>query len=151
MKNIDRFNLYAGKILSELYTNFPMPKDLDCLKITTGNSVVDKYGQGFSHENLQEVAENSEVKFAIHTINWLESAGYFTIVRKSNLNIIFYECVLTTKALEVLNAVPESLESSLGAELTDAVKEVSKDATSATIANLVGQFFSGVLKATISP
>ncbi len=103
--NIDLFDDYVAKIFSKLYENFPKPIYL-------------------SPDELTEKEEDRV--FCRCTLEWLEEAGYIWCPTKIDMGV---DAVLSSKGLEALKAIPESLEGkhSIGEGLVNSVKEGAKE------------------------
>lgn len=116
--NIDKFDEIAGRIFADLYSSFPLRHPLGLHAYLDTPNVFDP--DGFTGAELTKDAE-----FVKSTIEWLIhadfiSAGYFH-------GEYFTEVILTPKGLESLKLMPESLTSPAGNQLTDAVKNGSKE------------------------
>ncbi|MFG0584717.1 hypothetical protein ACF8C1_15905 [Pseudomonas sp. zjy_9] len=139
-KNIERFNEMAGKVLGHLYLNFPAPTSFDAetIGLPMGRKVhfLDSSGQAATIVDTGSVTVEEE--FFGHTVRWLRDSGYLTF--SGNYISAFASVVLTSKGLEVLNAVPESIKGgpSLGEQLSDATKsgaaELLRSVTSEALA-----------------
>ncbi|EAQ6128989.1 hypothetical protein AXA88_15535 [Salmonella enterica] len=110
--NIDKFNDLAGRILGELYSVFPCPA-----RLVPGNFY------DFGCQSPDEVLSSDNYLFFVSTVEWLISNGYIAASREQ---VWFSRAVLTEKALETMNQIPESLDPnetrSRGQMLVDAVK-----------------------------
>lgn len=136
--NIKRFDELTGQIFGVLYESFPVLRPL-LLKdlIPDGYSFDEFFGQDIPNEHGE---------FLFACVDWLAESGYLRFKEKVHA-IGYAECVLTSKGLEVLKAIPDSLstESSLGEQLVDASKAGAKS----LIGDLAGQALSiGVKFAT---
>lgn len=129
--NIKRFDETTGQVFSALYESFPVPRGLYIKGfVTDGYSV---------HEHLGVEVPNAEGEFFFACIQWLAEAGYLTF-KDTAQYCGFNNCVLTAKGLEVLKAIPESLQSgpSLGDQLVDATKSGAKS----LLGSIAGQALS---------
>lgn len=126
--NIDRFDEYTALIFARLYATFPTRIDLNDLDVIPGAW---KDGE-FDLDGYQLDAE-----FVRATILWLKDAGYIA-GRPSNSGL--FDAVLTSKGLEVLKAIPASLNSgpSLGDRITDAVKEEGRETMRSLVSEALG-------------
>lgn len=119
--NIERFDEYAGAIFAKLYDTFPLPTELTPYQFVGANL------REPARDGLGTV-QNDNAYFFISCVDWLRSAGYLAIGGSYD-DGTYLDCVLTAKGLEVLKAVPESLQSgpSLGEKLVDASKSGTKE------------------------
>ena len=119
VSNIDKFNEMTGKLLGELYLNFPIPRLLAVEQFV--ESAVE-----WSEERQVDVP-SKDAEFFIATAGWLIGAGYI------NGGVFPYthvaDAVLTAKGLDVLNATPRSLTHahSLREQLAEIAREGSKE------------------------
>lgn len=117
--NIERFDVLVGRVFAELYQFFPVAVHLEAWE----------YRDMFTGVPMQDgwVAMEDGVFFQ-STVLWLGSAGYIEHGISIN-NGDVQNCVLTAKGLEVLKALPASLQSgpSLGEQLVDASKGGAKE------------------------
>jgi len=97
--NIELFNEYTAVIFATLYESFPIPTQLSASDILDRENAAD----------LSDQYDQERVCFA--TIRWLNEAGY--IRYKSDNEMGFQNVVLTPKGLELLKAIPASLENSV--------------------------------------
>ena len=126
--NIKEFNEITAVIFSQLYESFPVERDLDPAAIARV--------LGFStSENLPSGRPYNTV--FIHSLALLIREGF--IYSYANLNR--ERCVLTTKAMAVMNVVPPKLKQPFAAELTEAMRNGSSDANKRKMAELMGNFF----------
>ena len=122
------FNEITAVIFSQLYGSFSVERDLDPAAIA----------------NVLGVSTSTN----------LPSGRSFNIVFISTLGRLIHEgfvhsyghlhkerCVLTTKAMAVMNVVPPKLKQPFAAELTEATKNGSSDANKKKMAELMGSFF----------
>lgn len=93
-KNIDRFNQLTQKILGILNECFPMSA------ILNANTLGLEMGKFAGSDRLL----SNDESFLAATLGWLEGEG---IVRHTSGEAIY---ALTLKGLEILDAVPESLQ-----------------------------------------
>lgn len=87
MDNIKTFDLYVGKILAFLYTEFPCKCELN-------------YKSDFGEVN-------AKIMFA--TLIWLKDSGFIDFESTINDDFI-YNAILSPKGLELLKQKPQSLE-----------------------------------------
>uniref|UniRef100_UPI003CEE7963 hypothetical protein n=1 Tax=Pseudomonas aeruginosa TaxID=287 RepID=UPI003CEE7963 len=81
----------------------------------------------------------AEEVFLYHTGHWLAEAGYLGY-KNTFFSYQFYGARLTTKGLEVLKAVPESLNQgqSFGESLMQASKDGSKELLKGVVSEALG-------------
>lgn len=125
VSNIEKFDDMVGKVFAELYLSFPLPHALqaeDFMESTTRR-----------HDVYEMDLPSDDAEFFIATAEWLIQSGfiygeprYYTHVEKA---------VLTAKGLEVLHAIPNSLDTgpSLGARMADAAKTGGKETLRALV------------------
>ena len=130
VSNIEIFNDLTGRILAELYLNFPLPSYLEA------EAFVESAMQ--MSEQLGMEMPTKDAEFFIATSEWLIRAGYIhgDVSRYTYVS----DAVLTAKGLEVLNAIPKSLTSgpSLGEQLADAAKEGGKETIKGLVTEVLG-------------
>ncbi|HBC3450934.1 TPA: hypothetical protein KDY51_004851 [Vibrio parahaemolyticus] len=126
MKNIDLFNLAVGEILGTCYESFP---EREMLSVP----IIFHKIKGFYPEYTGE--EATEFEFYAHriiksTVEWLRDSGYLWVEKEIVCEIYDFEgVVLTPKSLELLSALPESLDSTetVGEKLAKGLSKVGKD------------------------
>lgn len=123
--NIERFDEYVGIVLGHLYRQFPVPVLIDAELIGIDTSLHLREGPGGMGAVVEHLLFPDE-QFFLHSIQWLVDAGYIQAKRSGDR---FSGAVLTSRGLEVLKALPASLQSgpSLGEQLVDASKAGAKD------------------------
>ena len=127
--NIDAFNHAAAIVFAVLYESFPVPAGL-------------QYGDNseFAEGPTREVYEG--------TVEWLEAEGYIRIQKTlkalGHQSSIYHNAILTTRGLEVLRAVPESVKEKtpLGERISKALKDGGKD----LIAGLIKEALSAAVR-----
>ncbi|ETN93197.1 hypothetical protein U062_01082 [Gammaproteobacteria bacterium MOLA455] len=109
LNNIEIVNGVVGKIFGHLYENFPVPVTIETNKFPAELVEEDEF-DGFWA--VREIAEA--------TVPWLVDAGY---IKVNAIDQIYYEGVLTAKALEILK-IPDALnsEETFGEKLVDTSK-----------------------------
>lgn len=130
--NIERFDEITGLIFAALYKSFPVPTELSPMQLVGANlREPAKDGLG--------TIQNDNAFFFVSCLEWLQAADYL-VIGTSYEGGTYLDCVLTAKGLEVLKAVPESLQQgpSLGEQLMDA----SKSGTKELVRGVVGQALS---------
>lgn len=124
MDNITLFNQYCGKILSMLYSEFPLKVDLKASDFT--HKAIDA-------ETLTDPKEN-ELFFA--TIDFLRQENLIVFAKKDNLEYI-HQCSLTIKGLNLLNQIPKSLQESYGNLLKKYAINASSEALSVIVSKIL--------------
>ena len=122
MSNIDRFNECSTRLFATLYENFPLKVRLDYHAWLQGEPAGDGARVDLDDFSLCQA-----------TVEWLDEAGYITV---KHYTARFADGVsLAAKGLEVLKAVPSSLEArqSVG----DAMVAFSKGAVRMTATELM--------------
>lgn len=141
LSNIERFDYIVVQALAELYGRFPVRGAL-----LANRFILSDDGQpieALSPQDEQELGFDDpghfyfvQKAFAFETLRWLVEAGYVSGEPKGEAYII--DAVLTAKGLEVLRAVPDSLQSSLGEQIQAAAKGGAGEAVRALIGQVVG-------------
>ena len=93
MKNIDKFDIYSGKILALLLENFPIATEIEIMRDVIKD----------------ENAPQKEQEFVYHTLKALQEYGFINYQDYTIGGELFTDVRLTLKALEVLKATPKSL------------------------------------------
>jgi hypothetical protein len=124
--NIEKFDVTVGKAFALLYESFPLPRPLLAGAFVGEDNVIDK-------TSFTEAELTNDAEFFMASIQWLIDAEY--ISSKERWLIGFREVVLTAKGLEVLKAVPDSLQGPIGERLAAAAKTEGRE----VIRSLVGQ------------
>ncbi|EHD22630.1 MULTISPECIES: hypothetical protein [Brenneria] len=125
--NIEKFNELVGIIFAKLYESFPLKRDL---------FTDDILGKEFLASNSQEIGTSAEDEiFFLDSIDWLLMSGYIVGARSSGG---CHNVVLTAKGLEVLKAVPQSLNSPLGERIVAAVNAEGRKALSSLVSQALG-------------
>lgn len=121
LPNIQRFNEYTGAILASLYEHFPVRKSLLPRNFIEGGAAAVMVPDDHLGER-----QSDEAVFFMATVQWLVDAGY--VQCKKAFHDYAADATLTAKALEALNALPDSLsgKQSLGERLVGAVKDGGK-------------------------
>lgn len=130
---MDVFNSNAALIFARLYDEFPSPIGLSPVSF-----LGEELGQPDEWGGLCEEAE--AIRDALH---WLYAEGF---VRGQHHAYGLLSAVLTKKAFEVLQRVPEGLQASFGQRLKQSVK----DGARGTMAELVRQVVASAIKAGVS-
>ncbi|RWT41912.1 hypothetical protein [Aeromonas caviae] len=141
ISNIERFDAIVVRALAELYGNFPVRKVLPANRFILSDD-----GQSIDGLSAQDEAQLWDVdhhnpyfaqkEFAFETLHWLVDAGYVLGTPEESAYIV--DAVLTAKGLEVLRAVPDSLQGSLGERIQEAAKSGASDVVRALVGQVVG-------------
>lgn len=121
VSNIERFDEVTGLIFATLYKAFPLPTELSPMQFG-GTNLYEPASDGFG------TVQNEDAHFFVASLDWLCSAGYLSVGSQFD-DGTYLDCILTAKGLEVLKAVPESLQTgpSLGEKLVAASKSGTKE------------------------
>lgn len=125
--NIDQFNEITGQVFAHLYQAFPIPTELRPSSIGLLEAAPGDYDHESGIVSGAEEKSHAEMVFK-HSVDWLIRTGYLTC-RQYPGSDVFEAAVLTAKGLEVLNAVPGSLQqkASIGEQLAEASKSGGKE------------------------
>ncbi|TND54293.1 hypothetical protein [Aeromonas dhakensis] len=143
VSNIERFDAIVVLALADLYSRFPVRQYLASSKfiVTEEGEHID----GVSPEAEGELfAEDPYLKdpyfkrrnFAFESLRGLVDAGYIHGTPAAYNGI--ENAVLTAKGLEVLKAIPDSLQGSLGERLVEAVKADSREVGRTVLGQIFG-------------
>lgn len=118
--NIHLFNQVVAYCFSGLYTSFPIPTTIDLKNINTESEV-------------------SKIFFK-STVVWLKDTGYIVFSNVDASHTRVFNCVLTAKGLEVLNATPDGLKikHTLGDTLGECLKQGAKEQAVDTVKKILG-------------
>ncbi|AEF54045.1 hypothetical protein Mar181_0996 [Marinomonas posidonica IVIA-Po-181] len=118
---MDRFNEVTAKIFAKLYEKFPIEIDIHIDEFTD-ESAADFYvavdAGGF-------FLPDGDVELVQHTVRWLVREGYIHLECEQMSS--FAGCTLTSKGLQTLNKIPQSLDRSYGEKLIEAIKDQGTD------------------------
>jgi len=143
VSNIERFDTIVVLALAELYSRFPVPQYLASSKfiVTEDGEHIDGLspeaeGLLFDEDPYLKDPYFKRREFAFESLRWLVDAGYLhgTPVAYDGIN----NAVLTAKGLEVLKAIPDSLQGSLGERLVEAVKADSREVGRTVLGQIIG-------------
>lgn len=143
VSNIERFDTIVVLALAELYTRFPVRQYLASSKF-----IVTEDGEHI--DGLPPEAERlmfdkdphlndpyfKRKEFAFDSLRWLVDAGFIHGTPSEYTGIS--NAVLTAKGLEVLKAIPDSLQGSLGERLVEAVKADSREVGRSVLGQIIG-------------
>ncbi|WP_146144330.1 hypothetical protein [Photobacterium sp. GB-1] len=129
MNNIDAFNIAVAEILGECYREFPLRVRLS--KLDIGETI--KIAMGDDPDGVHNLSEK-EYEIAEEAMNWLMEAGYIWS-REPDNRISMEGVTLSPKGLEILNAVPETLQEkkTLGDLISGGVKTIGKDVATTSV------------------
>jgi hypothetical protein len=136
LDNIQRFNLIAVHLFSQLHATFPVPQEIDPSAL--GHSAVP--------ENASEQAAWDMGVEATDTLTWLEEEGFIRIQARA-LGGQMYGVRLTLKAMSILGQVPASVSQttvkrSLISRMKDAVATASASAATEAATGLMTELFT---------
>ncbi|HBP0981753.1 hypothetical protein [Pseudomonas aeruginosa] len=129
--NIERFDEITGLVLGKLYENFPVP-----IYLLVKNFVDDGYKM---NEALGVETITKDGEFLLASISWLASSGYLLYEERIH-HQGFRGAVLTAKGLEVLKAMPASLQ--VGPSLGEKLVVASKVGTKEVLRGVVSEVLS---------
>ena len=135
MDNIDTFNLAAGEILGRCYAGFPAPIILDYREIVG----VLRQAEDVDHEPDNIHFNDPHFKALEHSLSWLVRADYIWVEHVHG-NILEHSIRLSPLGLNVLNAVPDSLQvrETFGERLAKGAGQLGKEAISTTVSAVLG-------------
>jgi hypothetical protein len=126
--NIERFNVLTGAIFAKLYEEFPEPTNLSAMD--------------FAEQLKIGGSDFVSVRFFTSTVEWLADHGYLKRGTTVGQGLVT-NCVLTARTLELLSALPSSLESeSEQPSLGDQLITATKDGVTEKITELTRTFLS---------
>lgn len=128
--NIEKFNEIVGIIFGKLYESFPLKIDLLSIEVI-GEPL--QYSDGIYSDELCTTVEDH--RFFLDTVDWLMTNGYLAGTMSS---ASCHRAVLTAEGLEVLKAIPDSLETPLGDRIKETLKTESKEALRSLVSQTLG-------------
>lgn len=130
VSNIEKFDDITAKVFAELYLSFPVPKTLMAEDFVESAMVFDE------RHGMEIPTDDAE--FFIATAEWLMQAGYLTCKPYPYLRVD--DAVLTAKGLEILKAIPDSVnsKSTIGEELATTAKEGGKEIARGLVSEALG-------------
>jgi hypothetical protein len=128
LPNIKEFNEITAVIFAQLYVSFPIDLKLEPVEVGKALGVSESstlpsgraFNEMFSHTLVRLIREG-----------FVDSYGTYPRER----------CVLTTKAMTVMNVIPPNLKQPLGSELREAAENGASAANKSRMAELIGDFF----------
>lgn len=136
MKNIELFDYYTGKILANLYENFPIKQEIagfEFCKIEEKSVKAQRLGADMDDEYMLELF--------CHTAVWLKEEGIIDYESGDEGNCSFLGVKLTSKGLGILSKEPKRLKSkeSIGERIVKAFANKAVDvAIEATKSAILG-------------
>ncbi|MBW8183562.1 hypothetical protein [Shewanella nanhaiensis] len=142
MRNIELFNLSVAEILGECYESFP--KRISIKESDIAYKVLEYYDDSVSDDVIVFVEQLFDISSS--TIEWLEQAGYIWVGGRDHKD--FYRVTLSSKGLELLNLIPDSLNTkdTLGSSFIKSAKTASKE----TVLSSIKVFLSEGAKLALS-
>jgi hypothetical protein len=167
MTNIDLFNVFAGKVLADLYERFPVPASINARGMAMSllgadrSLEVDRESVALHLIDLQHADPDTVPKRPTRELEHYATIGHYTVLWLVNCDYVRVVgtrppeeqipdralLVLSPKSLEVLSAVPTSLtaQRSYGAELIEKSRELPFEAARTAIAELVGKVIGAAI------
>ena len=144
MKNIELFNLTVAEVLGMCYENFP--ERIDIKYSVIADKVLGYYDIHSIDDQPAFLTQLIDICTA--TITWLEQAGFIWVKGRNNDN--FYRVTLSSKGLELLNLVPDSLTNvSIGESFIKGTKSVAKETVLAAIKLVLSEGTKLLMKGAI--
>ncbi len=140
VSNIERFDTIVVLALADLYSRFPVRQYLASSKFIVTEDC--EHIDGLSPEAEGHLYDEDPYltdpyfkrkEFAFDSLRWLVDAGCTPVAYDG-----IREAVLTAKGLEVLKAIPDSLQGSLGERLVEAVKADSREVGRTVLGQIFG-------------
>ena len=132
--NIDKFDILVGKILAELYGEFPIKCELEPERFGIKNTMREFL------ETIDGVMDDAkELTFFEATVSWLLENEIMTA--KSSGFGSYYDARLTMKGLKLLKSTPKSIDSDRKS-IGESLKELSKAGANESLKIAVNTLFS---------
>lgn len=132
--NIDKFDILVGKILAELYGEFPIKCELEPERFGIKNAMREFL------ETIDGVMDDAkELTFFEATVSWLLENEIMTA--KSSGFGSYYDARLTMKGLKLLKSTPKSIDSDRKS-IGESLKELSKAGANESLKMVVNALFS---------
>lgn len=132
--NIDKFDILVGKILAELYGEFPIKCELEPERFGIKNTMREFL------ETIDGVMDDAkELTFFEATVSWLQENEIMTA--KSSGFGSYYDARLTMKGLKLLKSTPKSIDSDRKS-IGESLKELSKAGANESLKTAVNALFS---------
>ena len=134
MNNIDKFDILVGKILAELYGEFPIKCELEPERFGIKNTMREFL------ETIDGVMDDAkELTFFEATVSWLLENEIMT-AKNSGFGS-YYDARLTMKGLKLLKSTPKSVDSDRKS-IGESLKELSKAGANESLKMAVNALFS---------
>jgi len=132
--NIDKFDILVGKILADLYGEFPIKCELEPERFGIKNAMREFL------ETIDGVMDDAkELTFFEATVSWLQENEIMTA--KSSGFGSYYDARLTMKGLKLLKSTPKSVDSDRKS-IGESLKELSKAGANESLKTAVNALFS---------
>ena len=132
--NIDKFDILVGKILADLYWEFPIKCELEPERFGIKNTMREFL------EMIDGVMDDAkELTFFEATVSWLLENEIMTA--KSSGFGSYYDARLTMKGLKLLKSTPKSVDSDRKS-IGESLKELSKAGANESLKIAVNALFS---------
>ena len=132
--NIDKFDILVGKILAELYGEFPIKCELEPERFGIKNTMREFL------ETIDGVMDDAkELTFFEATVSWLLENEIMTA--KSSGFGSYNDARLTMKGLKLLKSTPKSIDSDRKS-IGESLKELSKAGANESLKMAVNALFS---------
>lgn len=132
--NIDKFDILVGKILAELYGEFPIKCELEPERLGIKNTM-----REFLETIDGTMDDAKELTFFEATVSWLLENEIITA--KSSGFGSYYDARLTMKGLKLLKSTPKSVDSDRKS-IGESLKELSKAGANESLKIAVNTLFS---------
>lgn len=132
--NIDKFDILVGKILAELYGEFPIKCELEPERFDIKNTMKE-----FLETIDGVMGDAKELTFFEATVSWLLENEIITA--KSSGFGSYYDARLTMKGLKLLKSTPKSVDSDRKS-IGESLKELSKAGANESLKIAVNTLFS---------
>ena len=132
--NIDKFDILVGKILADLYGEFPIKCELEPERFGIKNTMREFL------ETIDGVMDDAkELTFFEATVSWLLENEIMTA--KGSGFGSYYDARLTMKGLKLLKSTPKSVDSDRKS-IGESLKELSKAGANESLKTAVNALFS---------
>lgn len=132
--NIDKFDILVGKILADLYGEFPIKCELEPERFGIKNTMREFL------ETIDGVMDDAkELTFFEATVSWLLENEIMT-AKNSGFGS-YYDARLTMKGLKLLKSTPKSVDSDRKS-IGESLKELSKAGANESLKMAVNALFS---------
>ncbi|NCB57263.1 MAG: hypothetical protein EOM46_07085 [Gammaproteobacteria bacterium] len=134
MNNTEIFNATVALVFDHCFKSFPVRINLDSLELAV--QIAELYPDEILTEDKNDL--NYETMIVFESIRWLIDSGYIWS-KTSTVSLGYIDVVLTPQGLDVLNSVPESLNSkeSIGKLLSSGIKKIGADSVNQIINTII--------------